>query len=338
MGRRRKGPWVREQDQCWYTTVGRKSVKLGHAGQPYSEIEQAYHALLAKSKKPATVTVAWLIGAFLDDVQRTGSTGTFLWYSRFLNKCRDHFGNSLKPENLTGVMVSRWIERDYGDGSGSTQHGAARAIVRVMNWAVEAGHLDRSPLIGYKKPTPTSRETYVSPDEYAACLEHARGQFRDFLIFLWETGCRPQEARIIEADWIEGRTVTLPTALSKGKRRRRVIYLTETAAEIAERLSSKNPSGPIFRNKLGNPWTKDAINCAFRRLRKKTGIDSLCAYAMRHGFATEKLKQGTDTTTVGVLMGHANPGMVAKVYQHLAHDSDYLLGVIDSGTPPTVAS
>jgi hypothetical protein len=29
-------------------------------------------------------------------------------------------------------------------------------------------------------------------------------------------------------------------------------------------------------------------------------------------------------------MGHANPGMVATVYQHLAQDQNYLLRVIDS--------
>lgn len=100
MGRRRKGPWLRKQDQCRHTTVGRNSVKLGHAGQPYSDIEQAYHALLAKSEKPATVTVAWLCEAFLKGVRRTRSTGTFLWYSRFLDKCRAFFGNSLRPESL----------------------------------------------------------------------------------------------------------------------------------------------------------------------------------------------------------------------------------------------
>lgn len=66
------------------------------------------------------------------------------------------------------------------------------------------------------------------------------------------------------------------------------------------------------------------------RLRKRTGLESICAYTLRHGFATESLKQGIDTTTVGVLMGHANPGMVAQVYQHLAQDRGYLLSVIDS--------
>lgn len=261
---------------------------------------------------------------------------TFDWYRRYLSKCVAFFGPTLKPENLAPAMVGRWIEQDYGSGSPSTQNGAARAIVRVMNWAVIEGHIGRSPLAGYTKPTATSRETYVTPDQYALCLEHAKGPFRDLLVFLWETGCRPQEARVIEAAWLDGRSVVLPVELSKGKKRRRVIYLTEPATEIAQRLAAENPSGPVFRNSIGNPWTKDAINFAFIRLKKKTGIGDLCAYALRHGFATEKLKQGTDTTTVGVLMGHANPTMVATVYQHLAQDSEYLLSVL--GTEPTVAS
>ncbi|QDU57618.1 site-specific tyrosine recombinase XerC [Aeoliella mucimassa] len=62
--------------------------------------------------------------------------------------------------------------------------------------------------------------------------------------------------------------------------------------------SLRKPAGPIFLNSNGKPWTKDSINSAFCRLKKKTKMDSLCAYDFRHGFATETLKRGVDTTTV----------------------------------------
>ncbi|QDV72464.1 tyrosine-type recombinase/integrase [Botrimarina mediterranea] len=325
MGRKRRGPWQRSQDGAWYTTIGRKSVKVGEAGQPYAEVEKAYFALLAKGEKPATVTVAWIVGAFLDDTERTKAPGTLKWYREHLDKCVAYFGDRLKPENLAGGMVDRWIAHDYGHLAQNTQHGAARAIVRAMNWAVGERHIERSPLIGYTKPSPTAREAYTSPEEYKLALASANGGFKDVLTFLWETGCRPQELRAIEAAWLDGPAVVFPVLLSKGKKRRRVIILNDVAREIAERLAKANPEGPIFRNNQGRPWTKDALNCAFVRLRNRTGIETLCAYTLRHGFATEALKSGIDTTTVGVLMGHANPGMVATVYQHLAQDRGYLL-------------
>ncbi len=117
-----------------------------------------------------------------------------------------------------------------------------------------------------------------------------------------------------------------------------MIYLDDVAAEIVDRLCKASPSGPIFRNQQGRAWSKDAVNCAFVRLRGKTGIEGLCTYALRHGFATAALKRGVDTTTVGVLMGHANPNMVAKVYQHLGQDDNYMLGVVSKLNAGNVAA
>jgi hypothetical protein len=52
-GRPRKGPWLRKSDQCWYTTVGRKSVKLGKASEPKKEIERRYKLICDRLQQPA---------------------------------------------------------------------------------------------------------------------------------------------------------------------------------------------------------------------------------------------------------------------------------------------
>lgn len=340
MGRRRKGPWFREQDQSWYTTYRDRPHKLGTAEQPYSEIEQAYHELLAKGQKPSRLTVAWLADEFLEEVQRDRSPSTYAWYKRYLDSCVKYVGSKLKADALTPTIVAKWVSLDYGHRTESTQHAAARSIVRLMNWAVAQQHLLRSPLVGYTKPQPGRREYYVSPDEYKLCLEHSTGSFRLLVEFLWESGVRPQEVRIIESRWVDGRKIVLPARRSKGKKRPRTIWLNERAAEIAVQLCQKHPTGPIFRNSRGVPWTKDSLACAFARLKKRTGIKELCATAVRHGFATRKLKETHDIAGVGVLMGHANPNMVAKIYQHLAQDDNHMLSLLDggsvtgSGTPP----
>src|SRR5690349_6327451 len=66
---------------------------------PYVVIEQAYFNLMAKGQKPATVTVAWQIEAFLDDTQRTKAPATYQWYKERVNSCVDYFGarGSFKP-------------------------------------------------------------------------------------------------------------------------------------------------------------------------------------------------------------------------------------------------
>lgn len=47
-------------------------------------------------------------------------------------------------------------------------------------------------------------------------------------------------------------------------------------------------------------------------------------YHFRHSWATRALQRGVDPLTVAILMGHRDPSMLAKVYQHLAHDPEFL--------------
>jgi len=47
-------------------------------------------------------------------------------------------------------------------------------------------------------------------------------------------------------------------------------------------------------------------------------------YALRHSWATHALERGLDAITVAVLMGHRDPSTLAKVYQHLTHNPEYL--------------
>ena len=328
MARKRRGPWQRKQDGCWYTTVGRALHKLGDADTPWPMVEDAYHKLLAKGEKPSRVYVAWLCDQFLDYVEKHREPTTYGWYKHYLTEFCATIGPRLRVEQLAPKTLSDWIDSRFGKCSDTVKHHAARCTVRVMNWAVKERLIDRSPLAGFVKTAPGNRETAITQIQFDLCLENVKGPFRDVLVMLWHTGCRPQELRRIESSWVDGKKIVFPAAKSKGKKRRRVIYLDAIAAEIVERLCGANPAGPIFRNQRGNTWTKDALNCGFVRLRRKTKIEGLCAYAMRHGFATAALKKGVDTTTVGVLMGHANPAMVAKVYQHLSQDDGYMLGVI----------
>ena len=50
-----------------------------------------------------------------------------------------------------------------------------------------------------------------------------------------------------------------------------------------------------------------------------------CLTAFRHSWCHHALCRGIDALTVSVLMGHADPTMVAKVYSHLGHAPQFLL-------------
>ena len=77
------------------------------------------------------------------------------------------------------------------------------------------------------------------------------------------------------------------------------------------------------------PKTKAEIRCeAKRKVRKRMAhqyAPKYSLYALRHSWATNALQSGVDSLTVAILMGHKDPSMLVKVYQHLSHNPKHLL-------------
>jgi integrase len=66
---------------------------------------------------------------------------------------------------------------------------------------------------------------------------------------------------------------------------------------------------------------------ARRKLKQRlaaTLAPKYCLTNFRHSWCHHALCRGLDALTVSVLMGHADPSMVARVYSHLSHAADYL--------------
>tara|TARA_R110002072_G_scaffold161403_1_gene312916 strand:+ start:20663 stop:21112 length:450 start_codon:yes stop_codon:yes gene_type:complete len=135
-----------------------------------------------------------------------------------------------------------------------------------------------------EKPAPKRREVAYSNQDWQQLRGLVKDNaFGDLLDFMWETGCRPLEARTMESRHInlDSGVVIFPPSKAKGAQRERVIYLTDKAIEIYRHRIARFPEGTIIRNRAKRPLTKDAINCRFGRLRKKLGRKAN-AYAIRH--------------------------------------------------------
>lgn len=191
-----------------------------------------------------------------------------------------------------------------------------------------------------EKPSRSPRNLAINQEQFTELLTHVSdAEFRDYLLFLWNTGCRAMEIHIIAKRHFDGSTITLPAAEAKGKKHPRVIYPNEVALGIIQRLATKYPAGPLFRRPDGKPWTANAVRLRFRRktpagkvlgLAERIGVPGLCATTMRHSWATIALKNGMDSTTASILMGHRDPATLIRNYQHLAQDQSYLLKAINS--------
>jgi integrase len=199
-----------------------------------------------------------------------------------------------------------------------------RAVNRAFNWAINQELIDRNPARGVEKPSPPHREDFVTEEEYDAVLAHSDEVFRDLVIVAWECGPRPQELLAVEARHVELDKARWHFPPPEGKKnRRRFVYMTPEAQVIVARLVRKHPSGPIFRNSKGRPWTPFSVNCRFQRLEEEVGR-KLCLYLFRHSYITGKLVAGVDSAIVKDLAGHVDAQMINRVYGHVAENWEFM--------------
>jgi integrase len=209
-----------------------------------------------------------------------------------------------------------------------------KAVSRAINWGIKKRYLTFNPLVGMEKPSRRPREVVLTQEQFRKLVSLVPDtEFRDYLEFMWQTGCRAMEVRIIEASHVDGSVVTLAASEAKGKKRQRYIYLNTVALGIVQRRCKAHPRGPIFRDTKGQPWTANTVLLRFKRrtpkgkllgLAAKMGIPGLCATTLRHSWATNALKAGTGAATASILMGHSDPATLLRNYQHLAQDQDFL--------------
>jgi integrase len=335
-------PFFKTNRNTWYVEIGRSQHALGKhpddLPQPVKKrgvwqappaILSAFYQIMAtavtepgppRAESTDALTVAEVYDKFLTWCRQNREALTYQSYHDFIQAFIDHLGQkALMPvAELRPFHVAEWIDRHPQWGP-TRRRNAIIQLQRPFNWAHKLGYLPDNPIRHIEKPQAKRRENPVSPEDFSTICAKVRDEsFRDLLTFAWETGSRPQEARHIEPRHVnlDARRIEIPPAEAKGRKRWRIIRLTDRALAIIKRLLSTSTDGKLFRNLRGRPWNRQAISCRFQRLKKKLG-KRFAAYDLRHGFAERLLERGVDHLTVAELMGHANGQMIATVYQHL---------------------
>lgn len=314
-------PFYVKRCQAYYVWQGKTQVRLSEDKAEAYEIWEGMKKNPPSASKPLVV----LIDAYLDWVERFRSKATYDWYRNYLQSFAEHIGPKLKAVQLEPHHVTEWVAKNYSKQADNTVRAAIRSVQRACNWAVREGYLLKSPVASVEKPRQTRREVYIVPEQWEQMFALATDDHeRDFLAFMRETGCRPQEIRVIEAKHLREGMVIFPPSEAKGKRKARVIYLTDAAKEIVDRLAKINGTGPVFRNRVGKPWTRNSIRCRFRKFKKKLGIPDLCSTVIRHVYITDALQNGVDPVSLAELVGHVDTGMISRHYSHIYKNHAFL--------------
>jgi site-specific recombinase XerD len=278
-------PFYRPRKKRWYVQIGGKQINLG---PDESVARQRWHQIMAgapvsgptRVETPAGGKLACeVIDLFLAWCQKHREKRTYEWYGRHLQSFLDSLPDAatLPAAALKPFHVENWADARPSWGP-NHKRGAITAVQRAFSWAERKGHIPASPVRGAEKPAPKRREQVLTPTEFAGLLARVSdAAFRDVLEFCWQTGARVQEVRVIEAAHYKpdrGR-VEIPPHLAKGKKRTRLIYLTDAAEAIVRRLAARETQGPIFRNTCGRPWDAQNFNNRFCRLQHRLGREEL---------------------------------------------------------------
>jgi integrase len=299
---RKASPWFWPERNAWFTILNGQRLPLGDhpADLPPPQkrkgkwvipasIEKEFHALLANPQPENSMrgsmrldsgpVVSDILDKFLDWTLKNKAARTFEWYRDHLQAFLNHLGSKpLLVTDLKPFHVIEWIDK-HPDWSSAYRRGAIIAAQRPFNWAEELGYIPANPIKKIKKPQPQRRDNPVTTDDFTGIIERYAEDdpFRDLLEFAWHSGCRPQEARLLEARHVHlaAECIVIPKEEAKGKRRARVILLEGKAMEIVARLLEVHPEGKLFRNEDGKSWKRFAIANRFDRLHLTLGIEAL---------------------------------------------------------------
>ncbi len=335
-------PWWRKTNKAWYATIDGKQQLLCKAksksdrkGQDKAA-EELQKLLAVRQNIGHDATIAGVLEEFLGWSQANQAASTYRWYKELLQSFLDHvtvaFVRQLKPIHITKWLDGHKPEGKHVGWGDAGRRGATVAVKRALNWGVEQGLIENNPLHRMKPPSPTSRNVLISHEDYKKVLHAVDREFRRVIRTMRATGCRPIEVRTVTADEVnlELGAWVFPVghpANKTGKRtkRPRVTYLPTSIIRLIKALIKRYPTGPLFRNKLGNPWTCDAVQLRWKRLRKRLGLPvGTCAYAVRHTYTTDGLAGGVPVATMAELLGHRSLRMISDHYGHLAQKSQHL--------------
>jgi integrase len=327
---------------AWYATIDGKQVRLADGAGSKEEAYLEFHRIKARQgeveAEKKTSPLDGIADMYIAKVLRKQEPSSANASIEYIDEFVKAVGRKTPSLDVKPFDVSHWLEPKKWNHN--TRAKAQRAIKRMFAWAKEQGYLGANPLAAMKTDKTTVREAYITPAQADAALAATKKPYmRDLLVALRETGCRPKEVWTLTGDRVDLDAKTWQV-IDKNRhrtgRKHRTVYLSTTMVELSRILIARYGDGVLFRTSEGEPWSRESMGHAFRRLRKKmTYGPEFIPYAYRSLFITDALVRGVNPATVAELVGHANLKMIMRCYSKLKHRTDHLREAVEQATRRT---
>jgi integrase len=296
-----KKPWFRKASRTWYVELpGGRQIALGtderypkdkppprgRIKDPPEHIKKRYHEVCRSDRQVKDRTIGDVFDEYLASMDEYDK-GTRKVSRLHLKWFREHVGDGLKVSELEPLHVTSHLRR-HPNWAKTTRRVAIAKIKAALNYGVREGWIAKNPISSMKKPPSARREAIITPQERDMLEAAAVPEFRDFLVALRESGCRPGELAETTVDKLDLKAGTVKvknkTAASTGSKWR-TVYLSSKLIELLARLNRRE--GHLFLNCEGNPWRVETLTTRMRKLRKRLGLGDHCIlYSYRHEFAS----------------------------------------------------
>jgi integrase len=221
---------------------------------------------------------------------------------------------------LTPAILDKYVVKRSADVKLTTIRRELTNIQAVLNWSLERRLTARNPIAGYRRPN--SDDEVIRPpsaSEVKALLVKATPYLRRALLISYYTGVRPGNAELFQMTWsdvdIDGGSIQVRSARKGGFRSRSIPIHPVLSKELAQWHTQDDGNGPLIHIK-GRPVK--SVRHAWERAKKAAGITRrLRLYDFRHAFATAMLSAGGDLKATSELLGHVNPTITVRTYQHV---------------------
>ncbi len=331
---RKPEPWYWAARKAWYVQLDKRQIKLGDDDDPkprgrpkppLAVMRQYYRVMGAGGKLDATdraeATVAEVCEMFLESKSqmRDGTTKLYAFLAKKLAEpCAGRRFRALRKEDILRIAEAQ----TWGP---TMKHKFVGLVASIFGFARDAGYIELNPLAGWENPyRPLTRDRGLTDAEFSAIVDESRDiEFKQVMMFLRGTGCRPGEAGVIEARHVhpDRPLITLEAALHKTGRvtgKVRVLVMPADVAVTIRILAARYPTGPLLRNaRNGKGWNRYSLWTRFQRYCKRLGLPRDCTpHMIRHATATRLLDQGTPDHLVAKMIGHAGTSTLQSTYYH----------------------
>ena len=216
---------------------------------------------------------------------------------RMLYKETDSIKNeNIKEVNKRQISQALMNAKKRNTWSNTTFNNNLTFTKAIFNYLIEEEILEINPAAKIKSlPQTITKHRYFDDKTFEKIKEKCDKELLDFIMFLYHTGTRPNEARQLYNHHIlrDRKLLFIPASVSKNKKDD-YVPLSDFV------LANYQQSGRLFKHQVNYYGTK------FRELKKELGLaKDFTLYSIRHTRAIHLSQDGADPYTIMQLFRHS---------------------------------